>query len=497
MIKRKIVTAQDAAIRKILNDPRHEIAGDVSYKTADGLYNTYSPKIKRVTGDDSGIQEIMSDPKHEIAGNVSYKKDGITYQYQQPEAPSYTKPQGASPDYAAQLEALAAMGNWGDDFNNTVNERLKKIAQSGGQDGGVSTAELVNQLKQKYSKSYNDYQQKEEINRLLTGNVSTPYDDLYQELLKRYNDYSYDDFIKGNQYGALKGMYDANGQNAMKDVLGEVSSRTGGLASSYATATAQEQYNNYMQQLAAAAQNMYQNERGNLRDYLGLIGNRMDTESANRRSGNMNIYNALMQIRDQEREDAVREQSWAREDKMRAEDRQYDRDQIARNEARNAIASALTDPDGSHMIEDIDPELIAMSGMSWAEMVALANAGRQAADDRAFNREVAEKELEMNEYNTYNRSSGRSSGSGGRRRSSGGGGSKQAESAGYDYDTVMAELEYDIADGKSKEEIVSTVEALFDGGYISEDVMDQLLAEIENRFSVNADTHMIFDIRKW
>ena len=69
-----------------------------------------------------------------------------------------------------------------------------------------------------------------------------------------------DEYI--NRYN---GMYERNGRRAMQDTLGEISARTGGLASSYAGAVAQETYDNYMAQLAdrypelaKAAYSMYQ-----------------------------------------------------------------------------------------------------------------------------------------------------------------------------------------------------------------------------------------------
>ena len=69
-----------------------------------------------------------------------------------------------------------------------------------------------------------------------------------------------DEYI--NRYN---GMYERNGKRAMQDTLGEISARTGGLASSYAGAVAQETYDNYMAQLAdrypelaKAAYSMYQ-----------------------------------------------------------------------------------------------------------------------------------------------------------------------------------------------------------------------------------------------
>ena len=398
----KVVTAQDAAIKKILKDPRHEVLGNVSYMDANGNKNTYKPYNTQTVGTNDSV--IKAD------------------------SPSDTQ---AKPDYAAQLQTLAAMGKWGDEFDETAMNRVRAIAQNGGNDGGVSTADLVNSLKQQYSKSYGDFQKQQQIEKLLSGNVTTPYDDIYKSLLDEYKKYNFNDFMKSGAYQNLKGMYEANGQNAMKDVLGEVSSRTGGLASSYATAAAQGQYNNYMEQLANAANQMYRSEKGDMRDYLGLIGNRMDTEAQRQLSANANIYNALTRMADQEREDQIR-----------AEERQEVKDTNARNEARQAVIAALTDPMGSHMIEDIDPELVAASGMSWAEMVAYANQGRQAKNDMDWQNE--QKDMTRQQFTmsmTKGGGSG-SSGGGGRRRSSSGNGKGN-----IDIDSYKQQISDGIANG--------------------------------------------------
>jgi hypothetical protein len=64
----------------------------------------------------------------------------------------------------------------------------------------------------------------------------------------------------------------------MQDTLGEVSARTGGLASSYAGAAAQGTYDSYMQQLAAKvpelyqlAYSMYQNDADRELDNLTML----------------------------------------------------------------------------------------------------------------------------------------------------------------------------------------------------------------------------------
>ena len=59
-------------------------------------------------------------------------------------------------------------------------------------------------------------------------------------------------------YQQYKTSYTRGGQRAMQDTLAQVSARTGGLASSYATSASQQTYNNYMAQLADKVPELHQ-----------------------------------------------------------------------------------------------------------------------------------------------------------------------------------------------------------------------------------------------
>lgn len=74
---------------------------------------------------------------------------------------------------------------------------------------------------------------------------------------------SYDSFLKGANYLALEKQYKNNARRGMLDTLGQVSARTGGLASSYATGAAQQSYNNEMNNLQQAALEMFSNQQAN------------------------------------------------------------------------------------------------------------------------------------------------------------------------------------------------------------------------------------------
>ena len=89
----------------------------------------------------------------------------------------------------------------------------------------------------------------------------TPYDQTeqgqqaragYQALMDKINStpaFSYDP-TTDPMYQQYAETYARQGRQAMEDTLGQVAARTGGLASSYAGAAAQQQYQNYMAQLA-------------------------------------------------------------------------------------------------------------------------------------------------------------------------------------------------------------------------------------------------------
>ena len=114
------------------------------------------------------------------------------------------------------------------------------------------------------------------IDELPTYN--SEYMDTLNELAKQLISMNYDDWTKGSQYQALADWYGNNGRMSMQDVLGQVASRTGGLASSYATTAAQQQYNQYMAQLEEVARQMYSQDRSDLLDNANLYRNLANDE---------------------------------------------------------------------------------------------------------------------------------------------------------------------------------------------------------------------------
>ena len=101
-------------------------------------------------------------------------------------------------------------------------------------------------------------------------------DDLTRQILNR-EAFSYDP-EQDPTYQQYKESYTRNGERAMQDTLGQVSARTGGLASSYATSAAQQTYDNYMGALAdkipelkQLAYSMYQDEGTQQRANLEML----------------------------------------------------------------------------------------------------------------------------------------------------------------------------------------------------------------------------------
>lgn len=128
------------------------------------------------------------------------------------------------------------------------------------------------------------------------GNLPTynsEYMDQLNALARQLTSMNYDDWTKGNQYQALADRYGASGRMSMQDVLGQVASRTGGLASSYATTAAQQQYNQYMAQLEEVARQLYSQERGDLMDNASLYRN-LANDEYDRYRDSLSDYNARL-----------------------------------------------------------------------------------------------------------------------------------------------------------------------------------------------------------
>ena len=104
------------------------------------------------------------------------------------------------------------------------------------------------------------------------------YDSEMRALIDQILNSNLADWKQGDQYAALRDQYAANGQMSMADLLGQVSSRTGGLASSYAASVANQEYNDWMSKLEQAAREMYQQDRSDKLNNLGVLNDAYNRE---------------------------------------------------------------------------------------------------------------------------------------------------------------------------------------------------------------------------
>lgn len=133
------------------------------------------------------------------------------------------------------------------------------------------------------------------------------YDSEMRALIDQILNSNLADWKKGDQYSALRDQYAANGEMGMNDLLGQVSSRTGGLASSYAASVANQEYNDWMSKLEQAAREMYQQDRNDKLNSLGMLSDAYDREYGEY-GDKLNQWNADRNFAYQQAQDALANQ---------------------------------------------------------------------------------------------------------------------------------------------------------------------------------------------
>lgn len=163
----------------------------------------------------------------------------------------------------ARIEALTQEGYDADEVQRAVSNR---IANSSGT-ATVSSVPTISGNSITYSSSGKP---------TYSSRYSAQIDSISNQLLNR-QPFSYDHTTDEN-YKQYEKAYTRQGEIAMKDTLGQVAARTGGLASSYAGTASQQQYNSYMSALAdkipelrELAYNMYMNEETSMRNDLSTL----------------------------------------------------------------------------------------------------------------------------------------------------------------------------------------------------------------------------------
>lgn len=162
-----------------------------------------------------------------------------------------------------------------------------------------------------------------------------------RKLAEDYVNFNYDTFTEGDTYKSLEKRYDANGQKAMQNTLGQVAARTGGMASSYATSAANQSYNDWMSNLEDAARSLYESERKELGDRYSVANG---------------MY---LQARDEQRYD----EELAYDRRWNEDERTYNRSEKARLEGENDAITTIEEMIAAGTpIDEIDPNLIKQSG---------------------------------------------------------------------------------------------------------------------------------------
>lgn len=271
----------------------------------------------------------------------------------------------AARDYAKQASS-GGTGDWGAVLD-ALAMRDQKVAAIG-TDYGRSSNDILQELYDLYYAPYQ--QQKIELPTYGGSQWDSVLDQAAQELIGM----NYADWTQGEQYQALADRYGIQGKMSMQDVLGQISSRTGGLASSYATTAAQQQYNEYMSQLEEVARQMYSGDRSDLLENAQLSQSLADRDY-NRYLDSLEQYYAERDYQYQVGRDQINDSRYDQEyaDSTAATNKAEAQDRI------NAYLAAY----GS--VADLDPALVETSGYTASELAALEQyyANQQAQEAAA------------------------------------------------------------------------------------------------------------------
>jgi hypothetical protein len=279
-------------------------------------------------------------------------------------------------DYSVILNDQMASGASADDVADTLGKRVNKAAGTEGlsqyaYDDVYSAAMDYILNNNKASQEF-----KYEEAPAWSSKYSEQIDELTQALLGR-DSFSYNKETDP-LYAQYKDTYTREGNRAMQNTIGQVSARTGGLASSYATTAGAQAYDYYMSQLAdkvpelqQLAYSMYQDEgdkqlqniqllmaleEGDYEKYADLLA-QYNTD----RSFDYGVYSDEKAYDYQEGRDAV-------EDSRYDTEWQYQTGQDTKSDAQARIADYLA---AGGKTADLDPALVSSSGYTQAELAAL------------------------------------------------------------------------------------------------------------------------------
>lgn len=199
------------------------------------------------------------------------------------------------------------------------------------------------------------------------------YDSEMRALIDQILNSNLADWKQGDQYAALRDQYAANGQMSMADLLGQVSSRTGGLASSYAASVANQEYNDWMSKLEQAAREMYQQDRSDKLNSLGMLSDAYDREYGEY-GDKLNQWNADRNFAYQQAQDALANQ-W----KQKEWDYNMSQDEWNRAAQQAEMMASYGDFSGYKALGYTDSQIESMRQAYQIAQTAKAKSGRSGS----------------------------------------------------------------------------------------------------------------------
>ena len=192
------------------------------------------------------------------------------------------------------------------------------------------------------------------------------WDDLLNQVANELASMNYEDWTKGDQYKALAERYGNEGQMSMQNVLGQIASRTGGLASSYAATAAQQEYNQFMSQLEDVARQMYSSDRSDLLDKANMY-RQLGQDDYDKYLDDLGQWNTDRNFQYGAYRDSVEDQRYADETAWEREKYGNTQSENQKSAAQDRIAAYLA---AGGKIADLDQDLIAASGLTTSELSA-------------------------------------------------------------------------------------------------------------------------------
>ena len=199
------------------------------------------------------------------------------------------------------------------------------------------------------------------------------YDSEMRALIDQILNSNLADWKKGDQYSALRDQYAANGEMGMNDLLGQVSSRTGGLASSYAASVANQEYNDWMSKLEQAAREMYQQDRSDKLNSLGMLSDAYDREYGEY-GDKLNQWNADRNFAYQQAQDALANQ-W----KQKEWDYNMSQDEWNKAAQQAEMMASYGDFSGYKALGYTDSQIASMRQAYQIAQTAKAKSGRSGS----------------------------------------------------------------------------------------------------------------------